>query len=70
MQLASFIGGTTEDRRLTMLRPIWFTPTPEQSDAGARWFRCDVVAVAADGKLAELTAGIAGALDRPQGRDQ
>jgi len=69
-RLASFIGGTTEDRRLTMLRPIWFTPTPEESDAGARWFRCDVVAVAADGKLAELTAGIAGALDRPHGRDQ
>lgn len=44
-----------QDTRLTMLRPVWFTPTPEEIAAGARWFRCDVVAVASDGKLAPLS---------------
>src|SRR5205085_235213 len=39
-RLDAFIGGTTEDRRLTMLRPVWFTPTPEEIAAGAGWFRC------------------------------
>ena len=56
-RLDGFIGGSTEDRRLSMLRPVWFTPTIEESDAGARWFRCDVVALAADGELAPLTGG-------------
>ena len=31
---------------VSMLRPVWFTPTVEQSDAGADWYRCDVIAVA------------------------
>lgn len=69
-RLDAFIGGTTEDRGLTMLRPVWFTPTPEEVDAGADWFRCDVVALAADGKLAPLTGPLAGALDEPETRDR
>ena len=60
-QLTDFLG--SGDQRLTMLRPIWFTPTPEDDAAGARWFRCDVVALASDGKLAPLTDPI-GDLDR------
>lgn len=44
-----------EDTRLTMLRPAWFTPTPDEIAAGARWFRCDVVALASEGRLAPLT---------------
>ena len=44
-----------QDTRLTMLRPVWFTPTPAEIAAGARWFRCDVVAVASDGELASLS---------------
>ena len=31
-----------------MLRAVWFTPTVAQSDRGADWFRCDVIAVAGD----------------------
>ena len=37
-----------------MLRSVWFSPTVEESDAGADWFRCDVIAVAADDELAAL----------------
>lgn len=67
-RLDAFIGGTTEDRRLTMLRPVWFTPTREDVAAGAGWFRCDVVALAADGKLAPLTGQLAGVLDEAESR--
>jgi hypothetical protein len=68
-RLASFLGGTTADRRLSMLRAVWFTPDVEASDAGASWYRCDVVALAADGELAPLVGRLQGALDRPQARD-
>ncbi len=37
-----------------MLRAVWFTPTVEQSDVGAEWYRCDVIVVAADDELAPL----------------
>jgi len=69
-QFPPFVGGTLEDRRLSMLRPVWFTPTVEQSDAGASWYRCDVVALAADGQLAPLAPKMAGILDTPEGRDR
>lgn len=69
-RFAPFVGGSREDRRLSMLRPVWFTPTVEQSDAGASWFRCDVVALATEGKLAPLTGRLAGVLDTPEGRDR
>ncbi len=65
-QLADFLGGTPEDRQLSMLRSVWFTPTIEESDAGAGWYRCDVTALAADEKLAPLTGRLAGVLDRPE----
>lgn len=68
-QVATFVGGTVETQRLSMLRPVWFTPTVEQSDAGARWYRCDVVAVATDEQLVELTTSLGGVLDTPEGRD-
>ncbi len=64
------MGGSLDDRRLSMLRPVWFTPTVEQSDAGASWFRCDVVALAADGELASLAGKVAGVLDTAEGRDR
>jgi putative regulator of septum formation len=64
-----FVGGTPDDRRLSMLRPVWFTPTVEQSDAGASWYRCDLVALAADERLAPLTEHLKGVLGRATGRD-
>lgn len=65
-----FIGGSVEDRRLSMLRPVWFTPSVEESDAGASWFRCDVVALAADGELAPLSGPMAGVLSTSAGQDR
>ena len=65
-----FVGGSVDDRRLSMLRPVWFTPTVEESDAGASWFRCDVVALAADGELAPLSGPMAGVLATSEGRDR
>ena len=66
----AFVGGTPEDRRLSMLRPVWFTPTVEESDAGASWYRCDAVALAADERLAPLTGRLQGVLGRQEGRDR
>jgi hypothetical protein len=64
-----FVGGTVEARRLTMLRPLWFTPSLRQSDEGANWYRCDAVALAADEKLAPIVGPLQGVLDRPDARD-
>jgi hypothetical protein len=68
-RFAEFVGGTQEDRRLSMLRPVWFTPTDEDAAAGADWYRCDAVALAGAERLAPLTGRLAGALDREQQRD-
>jgi Septum formation len=53
-KLAGFLGTTDEALRLTMLRAVWFTPSVKQSDAGANWYRCDVVAVAGDDRLGPI----------------
>src|SRR6185436_8504471 len=45
-RLLRFVAGTPEDLRLSMLKAVWFTPTLEESDAGADWYRCDLIAVA------------------------
>lgn len=64
-QLPGFLGGSLESRRLSMLRAVWFTPTVEESDAGADWYRCDVIAVASENSLARLSGTLRGVLDRP-----
>ncbi len=48
------VGGSTQDRRLSMVQPVWFSPTVEEATAGADWFRCDVVALAGTERLAAL----------------
>jgi hypothetical protein len=63
-----FVGGSLEDRRLSMLRAIWFTPSMEQTEAGARWYRCDVIALAREERLARLTGAIFGVLDTVAGQ--
>lgn len=67
-RLSGFLGGTADDLHLSMLRAVWFTPTVEESDAGADWYRCDVIAIATDGKLSPLTGRLAGVLGKPEGR--
>jgi hypothetical protein len=69
-KLAAYLGATQEELRLSLLRPVWFTPTVEQSDAGAEWYRCDVIAVTGDKQVAKIDHGVAHALDKPEGRDQ
>jgi hypothetical protein len=69
-RFAAFIGGSADDRRLSMRRPVWFTPTVEQSDAGESWYRCDAVALAADERLAPLGGRLDGVLDQADGRDR
>lgn len=64
-ELAGFVGGSEDDLRLSMIRPVWFTPTVEESDAGADWYRCDVVVVEGAASLVERTGTLEGALDRP-----
>lgn len=69
-RFSRFVGGSLEDRRLSMLRAVWFTPTVEESDAGSDWFRCDVIAVGGPGSLAPLTGRLARVLGTEQGRDR
>ncbi len=66
-ELATFLGGSAEDRALSRFEAIWFSPTLEEHDAGADWFRCDVVAVAGPERLLELPSEdrLRGILDRP-----
>lgn len=68
-RLARYLGGTAEDRRLTRLRAVWFAPTLKQADRGARWYRCDVVALAGDDRLLRLPPPpeLEGVLGRPAG---
>lgn len=65
--LGGWLGG---DPRLSVLTPIWFTPSVEQSDVGAAWFRCDVVALGAGQRLAELPDRTKGLLATRAGRDR
>ena len=69
-RLDAFIGGTTEDRRLRCCDRCGSRPLPRSSHAGAGWFRCEAVALAADGRLAPLTGPVAGALDQAESRDR
>ena len=67
--LTGFLGGDLADLRLSMVRPVWFTPTIKQSDRGADWYRCDAVVVAGEETLAELAGSLRGVLGREEGRD-
>lgn len=70
-KLAAYVGGSAKARDLSRFNVVWYSPTLEQSDQGANWFRCDVIAFAAQAQLAPLPAtarlqgvlGSAGALD-------
>ena len=64
--LGAHVGGSPEDLRLSMVQAVWFTPSVDEAAAGADWFRCDVLALAAPGRLASLptsSKGLVGASD-------
>jgi len=63
-RLASYVGGEQEDRDLSRFRVVWFGPTLEEADAGARWLRCDLVAFGTDDDLHEQKGRVpSGVLD-------
>ena len=68
-RFAAFVGGTPDDRRLSMLRTVWFTPTVEQAAKGAHWFECVAIALRDDEHLALVQGPVEGVLDRAEGRD-
>lgn len=61
--LGGFLGGDEEALRLSMFRPIWFSPTIEAADEGQNWYRCDVIAISAPERLGDLDGDLAGVLD-------
>jgi hypothetical protein len=69
-RFAGFVGGSVDERRLSLLRTIWFTPTLAQAQAGARWFRCTAIVLHDSQHLAPLAGPVAGALDRDQARQR
>ncbi len=71
-RLAAFLGGSQQDRDLSRLAVVWYSPTATESDRGADWFRCDVVAFAGTASLLPLprrSPGLRGVLDRPGALD-
>ena len=68
-RFATYVGGTVEDRRLSMLRAVWFTPTVEQAARGAHWFRCVAIALQGDRRLALLRGPLLHALATSSVRD-
>jgi hypothetical protein len=65
-RLLRLVGGDRTARRLSRFEVVWFTPSTEQAEAGASWFRCDVVGLAAAGRLLRLPRTVKGVLDRPE----
>lgn len=68
--LGDFLGGGPDALRLSMLRSVWFSPSLEEFDQGAAWYRCDVVAPAGAQRLADLTPPMKGTLATPLGQDR
>ena len=65
-KLAAYVGGSRTARDLSRFNVVWYSPTLDQSDAGADWFRCDLIAFAGQDQLAPLpgTRRLRGVLGR------
>ena len=50
----AFLGGYLVTRNLSRFVAIWFVPSQADAEAGASWFRCDVVAFGDDDAFARL----------------
>jgi len=68
-KLAAYVGGSRTARELSRIHVVWFSPTVDEGDRGANWFRCDVVAFARAESLMPLTGSLEGVLDRPGALD-
>ena len=67
--LPHWVGGDQTTQRLSRLEAVWFGPSLAQADAGADWFRCDVVGLRTGGELITLPRKIKGVLDAPDALD-
>jgi len=59
------VGSDRNARILSRLQPVWFVPSRSEISRGARWFRCDVVGLAAADELVRLPVSTAGVLEQP-----
>lgn len=57
------VGGSVSRQRLSRVQAVWFNPTPEQVDAGALWYRCDLVISAGNRAFAALPRRTTGLLN-------
>jgi hypothetical protein len=69
-RFAAHVGGTEETRRLSRLTVVWFSPSLAESDRGALWFRCDLVALAGHDRLATLPRSTRNLLAAPDALDR
>jgi hypothetical protein len=69
-RFAAHVGGTEETRRLSRLTVVWFSPSLAESDRGALWFRCDLIALAGHDQLAALPGSTRDALAAPDALDR
>lgn len=58
------VGGSEETRRLSRIQAVWFSPSLDQADAGALWFRCDLVIAGSGDQFTPLPTRTRGLLDR------
>ena len=54
-KVGDWVGGSVDAQRLSRFKATWFSPTLAESDAGADWFRCDLVAKRGEKSLVRLT---------------
>ncbi|HEX3931291.1 MAG TPA: septum formation family protein [Nocardioides sp.] len=68
-RFATYVGGTLDQRRVSMLRTVWFAPSAEQAAVGSHWFVCTAIALRGDQNLALLRGPLHGVLAETAGRD-
>lgn len=70
-KLAAYVGGAARTRDLSRFNVVWYSPTLLQSDRGADWFRCDLVAFSRSEALFPLprTGSLRDVLGRPTALD-
>lgn len=64
-KLTSYLGGTQDTQRLSQFQSVWFGPDLKEYDAGARWYRCDLVAIKSHNTLQPLKQHLHGVLSHP-----
>jgi hypothetical protein len=62
-EFAAFIGGSAEAQALSRFSVTYFVPDQRGFDLGARWVRCDVIALEREMVLATLPADVEHILD-------